>query len=80
MSAKAITIAIAIVIIIIMIIYILVIFELYKSRSFIFETYTPKSPPSNLYPFYPLGEVRQMTQEEIDQRNDLIMGSLNTAS
>lgn len=53
-------------------------FELYKKQTFIFAPYVPPPPPPNS--FYPLGSITPLTQEEIDQRNAIIMGSTNSAA
>jgi len=59
------------------IIYAIIIFELFKSQTSIFAPYMPPTPPS--YYFFPLGSVRPMSQEEIDQRNATIHASTGTA-
>ena len=74
-SSREISIGILIFLIILMIIYIIVMFELYKQHRFIFATYTPPPPPPNS--FFPLGTVTPLTQEQIDQRNEIIMRSIN---
>ena len=78
MSVKAISIGILISILVVIIVYVIVMFELYKNNAFIFAPYTPPPPPPNS--FYPLGSTTPMTQEEIDQRNDIIIGSTSSAT
>ena len=81
MSSKEICIGILIFILVVIIIYVLVMFELYKKQKFIFTPYTSTNPPpkpSNS--FYPLGSVTPMTQEEIDQRNSIIIGSTSSSA
>ena len=72
-TTKGISVAILIFILLIIIIYVIVLFELYKQKRSIFSTYTPPTPPSPF--FYPLGNVRPMSQEEIDRRNAIIRAS-----
>lgn len=74
-TPKNISVIILIVIIILIIIYGIVIFETYKSQTFIFSKYTPPSPPASQNAFYPLGSVTPLTQEQIDQRNAVIKAS-----
>lgn len=59
---------------ILIIVYVLVLFELYKRQLWIFAPYVPPPPPEPY--FYPLGSVRPLTQEEIDQRNAVINASV----
>lgn len=78
MSTNGISVAILIIILIILIIYVVVMFELYKQQTFIFSPYTPPTPTSNH--FYPLGAVHPLTQEQINQRNSIILASVGTAT
>ena len=74
-TTKTISVIILIGVLIIMIIYIIILFECFKNKTFIFETYTPPAPPSNQNGFYPLGTVTPMTQEQIENRNASILAS-----
>lgn len=76
-ASKAWGIGILVTLLIIVIIYAIVMFETFKNQSFIFTPYIPPTPPSNH--FYPLGDVRPLTQEEIDQRNRVICLSAGAA-
>lgn len=78
MANKAISIGILIFLLILIIVYVIVMYELYKNHAFIFAPYTPPPPSSNA--FHPLGNVSPLTQEQINQRNAIIMASLNTAT
>jgi len=78
MSSKEVAIGILIFILVIIIVYVIVMLELYKKQTFIFTPYVPPNPPPNT--FYPLGNTTPMTREEIDQRNDIIMGSTSSAA
>lgn len=69
-SAKAISIGILVVLLILTIVYIIVIFEAAKNQTLIFAPYTPPDP--TVSHFRPLGEIRELTQEEIDRRNEII--------
>jgi hypothetical protein len=77
MSSKGLCIGILIFIFIIMIVYVIVMFECARKQSFIFKKYVPKTPPGSS--FHPLGGVRPLTQEEIDQRNKIIAASTGIA-
>jgi hypothetical protein len=72
---KNISVIILLVIIVLIIIYGIVLFETYKNQTFIFSQYTPPPPPTSQNAFYPLGNVTQLTQEEIEQRNAIINAS-----
>ena len=50
-------------------VYMIAMFELYKERKFIFSPYNVSKPSDA---FYPLGQITQLTQEEIDTRNAVI--------
>ena len=68
------SVGIIIAMVIVVIIYALVLFECYKSKTFLFAPYAQPTPPGSY--FYPLGSVTQLTQEEIDQRNQIINASI----
>jgi len=53
---KGVCIGILIGILVISIIYTIVMFELYKNRTFIFTPYIPPKPPLGESPFYPNGD------------------------
>lgn len=72
-TSKAWGIGILSALLVIMIIYMIVIFEFYKNQTFIFAPYVPPTPPTNY--FYPLGSVTPLTQEQIEQRNAIILSS-----
>jgi len=76
-TSNAISVGILIFILITIIIYVIVMFELFKQRKFIFAPYVPPPPPTNS--FYPLGAVSPLTQEQIDQRNAIILASVGIA-
>ena len=71
-SEKGICIGILISILIIMIIYIIILFECYKSNTFIFTPYTPPKPPSEENPFNPTGDIRDLNKDEIAKKNCII--------
>ena len=75
-STTGISVGILIFILIVIMIYVIVMFELYKNQAFIFAKYTPPSPPLSANAFYPLGKVTPLTQEQIEQRNDIIRASV----
>lgn len=52
------------------VLYIIILYETYKNSNFIFTTYQPPTPPDNS--FYPLGSVVAMSQDEIDNKNEII--------
>lgn len=56
-----------------LIIYFIILFECYKSKSFIFAEYKPLELPNS---FHPLGKIRKLTQQEINERNALISKNL----
>jgi len=68
-SEKNICIGILISILIIMIIYIIILFECYKSNTFIFSPYTPPNPPTEENPFKPTGEDRPLNADELKLRD-----------
>lgn len=74
---KSVSVGIIIFLLVVVIIYAIVLFELYKTKSFIFADYVPQTPPGDH--FYPLGSIRPLTQEEIDNRNRIIQASINVA-
>lgn len=78
MSTSAISIGILIFVLLVMIIYAIAMFELYKKDAFIFTPYKQPSPPPNT--FRPLGTITPLTQEEINQRNEIIYSSTGTAT
>lgn len=75
MAERTAVIIILAVILLLMIIYVITMYELYKSHSFIFATYTPPTPQPPV--FYPLGKITRLTNEEIQQRNKIISDSFN---
>lgn len=56
-DTKKISVGILVTVIIIIIIYFILLFEWYKTKSFIFAPYTRPSPPESQYPFYPTGKI-----------------------
>lgn len=72
-TVRAWSIGIIITILLIIIIYAIVIFETFKYKTFIFAPYVRPTPPGPH--FFPLGSVRPLTQEEINQRNAIILAS-----
>lgn len=60
---------------VIIIVYAVVMFELYKKKTFIFTPYVPVKPSDA---FFPLGKITPMTQEEIDERNEFIYSFIPT--
>lgn len=79
-TGQGISIGILIFILLLIIVYVIVLFEAFKQQKFIFSPYIPPSPPKEQNAFYPLGNVRPLTQEEIDNRNRIIRNSLNIAT
>lgn len=77
MSSNAISVTILVFILLTVIIYVIVMFELYKNQTFIFSPYTPPVPQTPH--FYPLGAVHPLSQEDINQRNAIIMASTGVA-
>jgi len=75
-TSTKIIVGIVVFLIILVMIYAIVMFEFYKSKTFIFKPYklTPLQPNS----FYPLGTITQLTQEQINARNALINASLKS--
>jgi hypothetical protein len=53
-----------------LVIYALVLYESYKKGWGIFAPYHPPPPPPNT--FYPLGEVRPLTSEQIARQREVI--------
>lgn len=72
-TVRAWSIGIVIAILLLIIIYAVALFETYKYRTFIFAPYVRPTPPGPH--FFPLGNVRPLTQEEIEQRNAIICAS-----
>lgn len=79
MSSNGICIGILIFILVVVVVYVVVMFELYKQQQFIFAPYTPPPPPITANPFFPLKAVHPLTQEQINQRNAIIMASIGAA-
>lgn len=73
MSTTGISIGILIFVLVIMIAYVIFMFEMYKSKKFIFGPY--KQPTPSTPHFYPLGKITALSQEEIDHRNKIIKAS-----
>lgn len=74
--SKDISIGILITILIIIAIYVFVMFEFYKHKGFIFAPYEPVNGDGGPI-FYPLGKIIQLTQEQIDHRNEIIRESMS---
>ena len=68
-SEKGICIGILISMLIIMMIYIIILFECYKSNTFIFSPYTTPNPPTEENPFKPTGEDRLLNADELKLRD-----------
>lgn len=66
-SSKGWIVGILIVVLLLLVGYTVTMYELYKSRKFIFSPYTPPPPPGKT--FYPLGGVTKLTADEIAARN-----------
>ena len=79
-DTKKISIGILIVMGIIAIIYFIVLFECYKSKTFIYADYTPPPPPADQHAFYPLGLITPLDPEEIAARSDYINRYLNASA
>jgi hypothetical protein len=67
MGPNGISIIILISIFIILIVYAILIFEFGKNRTWIFAPYVPPAPSAPHV--YPLGEIIQLTAEQIIERN-----------
>lgn len=69
------SVAILLFMLLVLVIVAIVIFETYRSQTFIFAPYVPPTPPSGT--FYPLGEITPLTPDEIATRNAIIQDALN---
>lgn len=69
MDTTNISIGILIFLLITLIIYIIVIYESYKRQTFVFTPYTSPPPPSNAIS---MGDITQLTPDQIQQRNNYI--------
>ena len=76
-SQKGVCIGILISILLIMIIYIIILFECYKNKTFVFTPYKAPPPPTEETPFYPTGEIRDLSPEELAQRDCIVACGLN---
>jgi len=76
-SQKGVCIGILISILLIMIIYIIILFECYKNKTFVFTPYKAPPPPTDENPFYPTGEIRDLSPEELAQRDCIVACGLN---
>lgn len=61
-----------------LIIYVLIIYLMYTNSSYIFLPYEQPEPPEES--FFPLGEIRPLSQEEIDARNEIINANVDVSS
>jgi len=73
MSSKAISIIILIFILISIIIYSIAMFEFATNQTFVFTPYV--QGPIDKPVIYPLGTIRELTPEEINERNNVIANS-----
>jgi len=77
MDTTNISIGILILLIFILIGYIIVIYESYKRQTFIFTPYVSPPPPNNAIE---MGDITQLTPDQIQQRNQYINELLGAQS
>uniref|UniRef100_A0A6C0JSH8 Uncharacterized protein n=1 Tax=viral metagenome TaxID=1070528 RepID=A0A6C0JSH8_9ZZZZ len=58
--------------------YFVVLFETYRNNTFIFSKDNIAPDPS-LNAFYPTGDITQLTQDEIDRRQEFVNNLLTSA-
>ena len=68
-TIKHVSIGILVTLLILMVIYIILMFEWFKNKKFVFAPYVVPAPPDGSNPFYPTGEIQDLTPEEICIRN-----------
>lgn len=78
-DTKKISVGILIAMGIIAIIYFIVLFECYKSKTFIYAEYIPPPPPADQNPYFPLGTITALDSSEIADRSKFINDYLNSA-
>lgn len=63
------------VLLVIILVYCAVLFWWYRQKKGLFAPYSPPPPPAAQRPFYPTGDIIPLTEEQIEDRDELIAES-----